>query len=160
VPPFNIDVRSLFLFLPGAVAACSCSRRHSTPCFHVPLRLLLQALATFGSDVAIAFSGAEDVALVEYAHLTGRPFRVFRCVGGLLEAASCVLSWQRQACKTACCVPLVLAVCGCVAQRTAPHQPVPWFPACMPSSLPPSVPVILCAQPGHRPLEPGDVPPV
>lgn len=38
----------------------------------------IQALATFGTDVAIAFSGAEDVALVEYAHLTGRPFRVFR----------------------------------------------------------------------------------
>jgi len=41
--------------------------------------LLLQALATFGSDIAIAFSGAEDVALIEYAHLTGRPYRVFRC---------------------------------------------------------------------------------
>ncbi len=39
---------------------------------------LQQALKTFGSDVAIAFSGAEDVALVEYAHLTGRPYRVFR----------------------------------------------------------------------------------
>jgi hypothetical protein len=37
-----------------------------------------QALATFGLDSGIAFSGAEDVALVEYAHLTGRPFRVFR----------------------------------------------------------------------------------
>ncbi len=35
---------------------------------------------TFGEDIAIAFSGAEDVALVEYAHLTGRPYRVFRCV--------------------------------------------------------------------------------
>ena len=33
---------------------------------------------TFGDDIGIAFSGAEDVALVEYAHLTGRPFRVFR----------------------------------------------------------------------------------
>ncbi len=40
----------------------------------------LQALATFGDEIGIAFSGAEDVALVEYAHLTGRPFRVFRCV--------------------------------------------------------------------------------
>jgi hypothetical protein len=40
---------------------------------------LPQALATFGADAAIAFSGAEDVALVEYAHLTGRPYRVFRC---------------------------------------------------------------------------------
>lgn len=31
-----------------------------------------------GDDIGIAFSGAEDVALVEYAHLTGRPYRVFR----------------------------------------------------------------------------------
>ena len=38
----------------------------------------MQALATFGNDIAIAFSGAEDVALIEYAHLTGRPYRVFR----------------------------------------------------------------------------------
>jgi hypothetical protein len=37
-----------------------------------------QALKTFGSDIGIAFSGAEDVALIEYAHLTGRPYRVFR----------------------------------------------------------------------------------
>ena len=41
--------------------------------------VFLQALATFGDEIGIAFSGAEDVALVEYAHLTGRPFRVFRC---------------------------------------------------------------------------------
>ena len=40
--------------------------------------LCLQALEAFGDEIAIAFSGAEDVALVEYAHLTGRPFRVFR----------------------------------------------------------------------------------
>lgn len=40
----------------------------------------LQALEAFGDDIAIAFSGAEDVALVEYAHLTGRPFRVFRWI--------------------------------------------------------------------------------
>ena len=40
--------------------------------------VLLQALQTFGADIGIAFSGAEDVALIEYAHLTGRPFRVFR----------------------------------------------------------------------------------
>lgn len=39
-----------------------------------------QALKTFGSDIGIAFSGAEDVALIEYAHLTGRPYRVFRLV--------------------------------------------------------------------------------
>ena len=41
-------------------------------------RCCFQALERFGDDVGIAFSGAEDVALVEYAHLTGRPFRVFR----------------------------------------------------------------------------------
>ena len=41
-----------------------------------------QALEAFGEDIAIAFSGAEDVALVEYAHLTGRPFRVFRSEPG------------------------------------------------------------------------------
>ncbi len=43
-----------------------------------PLEIMDHALATFGTDVAIAFSGAEDVALIEYAHLTGRPYRVFR----------------------------------------------------------------------------------
>ena len=37
-----------------------------------------QALATFGDELGIAWSGAEDVALIEYAHLTGRPYRVFR----------------------------------------------------------------------------------
>uniref|UniRef100_A0A803LY62 Phosphoadenosine phosphosulphate reductase domain-containing protein n=2 Tax=Chenopodium quinoa TaxID=63459 RepID=A0A803LY62_CHEQI len=36
-----------------------------------------KALEKFGNDIAIAFSGAEDVALIEYARLTGRPFRVF-----------------------------------------------------------------------------------
>jgi adenylyl-sulfate reductase (glutathione) len=46
---------------------------------------LSQALATFGSDVAIAFSGAEDVALIEYARLTGRPFRVFSLDTGRLN---------------------------------------------------------------------------
>ena len=42
--------------------------------------LSLQALKTFGNEIGIAFSGAEDVALIEYAKLTGRPFRVFRWV--------------------------------------------------------------------------------
>ena len=49
------------------------------PPLPLPLPLSQQALKTFGSEVGIAFSGAEDVALVEYAHLTGRPYRVFRC---------------------------------------------------------------------------------
>lgn len=34
----------------------------------------------FGDEIGIAWSGAEDVALVEYAHLTGRPYRVFRSI--------------------------------------------------------------------------------
>ena len=35
--------------------------------------------------MAIAFSGAEDVALIEYAHLTGRPYRVFSLDTGRLN---------------------------------------------------------------------------
>eukprot|EP00894_Picocystis_sp_ML_P000576 jgi/Pico_ML_1/51093/g2181.t1 len=45
----------------------------------------MQALKTFGDEVAIAFSGAEDVAVIEYAHLTGRPFRVFSLDTGRLN---------------------------------------------------------------------------
>ncbi|XP_024019827.1 5'-adenylylsulfate reductase 3, chloroplastic [Morus notabilis] len=44
-----------------------------------------KALEKFGNDIAIAFSGAEDVALIEYAHLTGRPFRVFSLDTGRLN---------------------------------------------------------------------------
>merc|ERR1719322_2054683 len=50
-----------------------------------PLEIMDYALKTFGSDVAIAFSGAEDVALIEYAHLTGRPYRVFSLDTGRLN---------------------------------------------------------------------------
>nr|DAD23391.1 TPA_asm: hypothetical protein HUJ06_024854 [Nelumbo nucifera] len=45
-----------------------------------------KALEKFGNDIAIAFSGAEDVALIEYARLTGRPFRVFSLDTGRLDA--------------------------------------------------------------------------
>lgn len=64
---------------PQGVLAVACrhnTRRHA----RLARRSCSQALKTFGNDVAIAFSGAEDVALIEYAHLTGRPYRVFRCV--------------------------------------------------------------------------------
>ncbi|KAG8080417.1 hypothetical protein GUJ93_ZPchr0007g5285 [Zizania palustris] len=44
-----------------------------------------RALAMFGSEIAIAFSGAEDVALIEYAKLTGRAFRVFSLDTGRLN---------------------------------------------------------------------------
>ncbi|CAN4083783.1 unnamed protein product [Withania somnifera] len=50
-----------------------------------PLEIMDKALEKFGDDIAIAFSGAEDVALIEYAHLTGRPFRVFSLDTGRLN---------------------------------------------------------------------------
>uniref|UniRef100_A0A5B7AKS5 Adenosine 5'-phosphosulfate reductase n=1 Tax=Davidia involucrata TaxID=16924 RepID=A0A5B7AKS5_DAVIN len=50
-----------------------------------PLEIVDKALARFGNDIAIAFSGAEDVALIEYARLTGRPFRVFSLDTGRLN---------------------------------------------------------------------------
>ncbi|KAA8520082.1 hypothetical protein F0562_014338 [Nyssa sinensis] len=50
-----------------------------------PLEIMDKALEKFGNDIAIAFSGAEDVALIEYANLTGRPFRVFSLDTGRLN---------------------------------------------------------------------------
>ncbi|MQL97801.1 hypothetical protein Taro_030501 [Colocasia esculenta] len=50
-----------------------------------PLEVMDRALEMFGNDIAIAFSGAEDVALIEYARLTGRPFRVFSLDTGRLN---------------------------------------------------------------------------
>ncbi|KAJ4976373.1 hypothetical protein NE237_001479 [Protea cynaroides] len=50
-----------------------------------PLAIIDKALEKFGNDIAIAFSGAEDVALIEYAKLTGRPFRVFSLDTGRLN---------------------------------------------------------------------------
>ncbi|XP_030456968.2 5'-adenylylsulfate reductase 2, chloroplastic-like isoform X2 [Syzygium oleosum] len=50
-----------------------------------PLHIMDKALEKFGDDIAIAFSGAEDVALIEYAKLTGRPFRVFSLDTGRLN---------------------------------------------------------------------------
>ncbi|KAL2475646.1 5'-adenylylsulfate reductase 3 [Abeliophyllum distichum] len=50
-----------------------------------PLEIMDKALEKFGNDIAIAFSGVEDVALIEYAHLTGRPFRVFSLDTGRLN---------------------------------------------------------------------------
>lgn len=50
-----------------------------------PLEIMDKALSMFGNDIAIAFSGAEDVVLIEYARLTGRPFRVFSLDTGRLN---------------------------------------------------------------------------
>lgn len=51
----------------------------------IPKRVLQVALETFGEDVAISFSGAEDVILLEYARQTGLPFRVFSLDTGRLH---------------------------------------------------------------------------
>lgn len=50
-----------------------------------PMRIVDRALERFGDDVAISFSGAEDVLLVEYAKESGRPFRVFSLDTGRLH---------------------------------------------------------------------------
>ncbi len=44
-----------------------------------------RALQEFGSDIAISFSGAEDVLLIEYAKQSGLPFRVFSLDTGRLH---------------------------------------------------------------------------
>ena len=43
------------------------------------------ALEHFAGDIAISFSGAEDVLLIEYAHQSGRPYRVFSLDTGRLH---------------------------------------------------------------------------
>lgn len=50
-----------------------------------PRAVIKTALTTFGGDVAISFSGAEDVLLLEYAAQTGLPFRVFSLDTGRLH---------------------------------------------------------------------------
>lgn len=50
-----------------------------------PTEIIDHALENFPGTVAIAFSGAEDVVLVEYASRTKRPFRVFALDTGRLH---------------------------------------------------------------------------
>ena len=49
------------------------------------LEIVDHALETHGDRIAIAFSGAEDVAVIQYAALTGRGFRVFSLDTGRLN---------------------------------------------------------------------------
>jgi adenylyl-sulfate reductase (glutathione) len=49
-------------------------------------KVVTRALEVFGNDVAISFSGAEDVLLIEYAKQSGKPFRVFSLDTGRLHA--------------------------------------------------------------------------
>ncbi len=51
-----------------------------------PQQIVAQALARFGDELAIAFSGAEDVLLLHYARQSGHPFRVFTLDTGRLHA--------------------------------------------------------------------------
>jgi adenylyl-sulfate reductase (glutathione) len=51
-----------------------------------PTDIIKHALQTYGRDVAISFSGAEDVLLIEYAAQTGLPFRVFSLDTGRLHS--------------------------------------------------------------------------
>ena len=51
-----------------------------------PTDIIKHALQTYGRDVAISFSGAEDVLLIEHAAQTGLPFRVFSLDTGRLHA--------------------------------------------------------------------------
>ena len=51
-----------------------------------PADLVAHALKAFGADLAIAFSGAEDVVVLEYAKQSGLPFRVFTLDTGRLHA--------------------------------------------------------------------------
>ena len=50
-----------------------------------PQDIVQSALEEFGPDIAVSFSGAEDVVLVDMAARTGRPFRVFSLDTGRLH---------------------------------------------------------------------------
>lgn len=50
-----------------------------------PVQVLDHAFSNFPGEVAIAFSGAEDVVLIEYASRTNQPFRVFALDTGRLH---------------------------------------------------------------------------
>ncbi len=50
-----------------------------------PGAIVKRALAEHGSDVAISFSGAEDVLLIELAQQSGLPYRVFSLDTGRLH---------------------------------------------------------------------------
>jgi adenylyl-sulfate reductase (glutathione) len=48
-------------------------------------KVVERALELFGDDLAISFSGAEDVLLIEYAKQSGKPFRVISLDTGRLH---------------------------------------------------------------------------
>lgn len=50
-----------------------------------PGRVVARAIEAFGDEIAVSFSGAEDVLLIEYASQAKRPFRVFSLDTGRLH---------------------------------------------------------------------------
>ena len=50
-----------------------------------PQEIIKKALETYGDEIAISFSGAEDVMLIEYAKQSSLPFRVFSLDTGRLH---------------------------------------------------------------------------
>ncbi len=65
------------LFSESEVAASIEPAELVGPTSDEPLEIVRWALSRWGKDCAIAFSGAEDVVLVDLAHKTGLPFSVF-----------------------------------------------------------------------------------
>lgn len=53
-----------------------------------PGAIVARALELFGAEIAISFSGAEDVLLIEYAQQSGRDYRVFSLDTGRLHPAT------------------------------------------------------------------------
>ncbi len=51
-----------------------------------PKEIIARALREYSPDIAISFSGAEDVVLVDLASKTGLPFRVFTLDTGRLHS--------------------------------------------------------------------------
>jgi len=78
-----------------------------------PLMIMDKALESFGDDIAIAFSGAEDVALIEYAHLTGRKARGCYCLWSSSCGCRCSFRcWCRQ-CRRRIRCPFWFFRCHC-----------------------------------------------
>eukprot|EP01006_Ploeotia_vitrea_P016591 TRINITY_DN47323_c0_g1_i2.p1 TRINITY_DN47323_c0_g1~~TRINITY_DN47323_c0_g1_i2.p1 ORF type:complete len:258 (-),score=32.36 TRINITY_DN47323_c0_g1_i2:299-1072(-) len=69
------------LLAPKEIAELSASLAKASP-----KEIMECALKLHGDDVAISFSGAEDVALIHLASETGLPFRVFSLDTGRLHA--------------------------------------------------------------------------
>ncbi|KAL1560084.1 5'-adenylylsulfate reductase 3, chloroplastic [Salvia divinorum] len=87
------------------------------------LEIMDKALEKFGNDIAIAFSGVEDVALLEYDRLTARPFRVFSFDTGMHKS---LFSFYKDGHQECCCVrkvrPLMRALKGLRTWITGQHK--------------------------------------